>query len=168
MIFILLLFIHMKMKKTLLGAFLWIFTLAGIAILPNYTEWQRANLWNYTNYGNTNNNNNNTNTEWDNPTWGDMITGKSQLWSQLLTSIKSTITWILRILATVAVVICLYAGFIMMTSAGDENKYKNGMKILKYAAIWLAIILLSWLIVSAIFWFVNLNWWSGNTMEAQW
>jgi presenilin-like A22 family membrane protease len=86
-----------------------------------------------------------------------MITGKRQTGSQLLTTVKETIKWILGILATVAVVICLYAGFIMMTSAGDENKYKNGMKILKYAAIGLVIIALSWLIVSAIFWFVNLQ-----------
>jgi hypothetical protein len=33
-----LLFIHMKMKKMLLGAFLGIFAIAGIAILPNYTN----------------------------------------------------------------------------------------------------------------------------------
>ena len=129
---------HMKMKKMLVGAFLWIFTLAWVAILPNYASADSN--------------------EWDTPS-GDkhmlLDTNNDLAHAQLLSSIKSTIKWILGILATVAVVICLYAGFIMMTSAGDENKYKNGMKILKYAAIWLAIILLSWLIVSIIFWFVN-------------
>ena len=35
MIFILLLFTHMKMKKMLLGAFFGMFALAGIAVLPN-------------------------------------------------------------------------------------------------------------------------------------
>ena len=35
MIFILLLFTHMKMKKMLFGAFLGIFAMAGIAVLPN-------------------------------------------------------------------------------------------------------------------------------------
>jgi len=144
------------MKKTLFGTFLWIFTLAGIAILPNYTI--------------ADNETGNTTTEdlitdWGSDTGGrkettdnkNRISDASQKGSDLLTSIKNTIKWILGILATVAVVICLYAGFIMMTSAGDENKYKNGMKILKYAAIWLAIILLSWLIVSIVFWFVNIN-----------
>ncbi len=40
MIFILLLFTHMKMKKMLIGAFLGIFAVAGIAILPNYASAQ--------------------------------------------------------------------------------------------------------------------------------
>jgi hypothetical protein len=38
MIFILLLFTHMKMKKMLIGAFLGIFAVAGIAVLPNYAS----------------------------------------------------------------------------------------------------------------------------------
>jgi hypothetical protein len=36
--------------------------------------------------------------------------------------------------------------------------------VLKYAAIGLVIIGLSWIIVSAVFWFINLQWWSNNTM----
>ncbi len=144
------------MKKLLIGAFLWIFTLAWVAVLPNYVSATTADVTNTTfNWGNDG-------ASGDNRTiWGDLkgdnnaITGAENQNSTLLDTIKNTIKWILGILATVAVVICLYAGFIMMTSAGDENKYKNGMKVLKYAAIWLAIILLSWLIVSIIFWFVN-------------
>ena len=145
MIFILLLFTHMKMKKTLLGAFLWIFTLAWVAVLPNLTN------------ADTSSDPISYNTEWDSPNGQDMLNGKTQAGGELLTTVKKTINWILGILATIAVCICLYAGFIMMTSAGDEKKYENGMKILKYAAIGLVIIWLSWLIVSAIFWFVNLQ-----------
>lgn len=118
------------------------FALAGVAVLPNYTNADTTATWR------------------DSPesmAGTNMISDASLAWSKLIDSIKNTIKWILGILATVAVVICLYAGFVMMTSAGDENKYKNGMKILKYAAIGLAIILLSWLIVSVVFWFVNLN-----------
>ncbi len=142
-------FIHMKMKKLLVGAFLWIFTLAWVAVLPNYTSAASG--------------------DWDNPS-GDTnyLSDKNDTklqGSQLLETIKKTIKWILGILATVAVVICLYAGFVMMTSAGDENKYKNGMKILKYAAIWLAIILLSWLIVSVIFRFVHTQGGTTGVME---
>jgi hypothetical protein len=40
MIFILLLFTHMKMKKMLLGAFLGIFAVAGIAVLPGFVSAQ--------------------------------------------------------------------------------------------------------------------------------
>jgi hypothetical protein len=42
MLFILYYLLHMKMKKMLLGAFLGMFTLAGIAILPNYASAQDA------------------------------------------------------------------------------------------------------------------------------
>ena len=146
MIFILLLFTHMKMKKMLLGAFLGMFALAGVAVLPNVASADSGNT-----YDNT----------WNDPSGWDMITGKKQAWWQLLTTIKTTIKWLLGILATVAVAICLYGGFIMMTSAGDEKKYEKGLTVLKYAAIGLAIIGLSWIIVSAVFWFVNLQWgWS--------
>jgi hypothetical protein len=61
----------------------------------------------------------------------------------------------LGMLATIALVICLYAGFLMVTAAGDDAKYKKGMGILKQAGIGLAIIGLAWLIVSLIFRLIN-------------
>ena len=79
--------------------------------------------------------------------------------SSLLDTIKSTINWILGILATVALTICMYAWFKMLTSWGDSKWYDAGWKTLKNAALWLAIIWLSWLIVSAIIRFVKLQWW---------
>ena len=140
------------MKKMLLGAFLGMFALAGVAVLPNYAS---ADSGGVTTVGDH---------SWDNPQWNDMITGKAQAGGQLLTSLKKTINWLLGILATVAVVICLYGGFLMVTSAGDEKKYGKGLTVLKYAAIGLAIIGLSWIIVSAVFWFVNLQW-GGQDMQ---
>lgn len=77
--------------------------------------------------------------------------------SALLDTIRSTINWILWILATVALVICLYSWFKMLTSWWDSKWYDSWLKTLKNAALWLAIIWLSRLIVSAIFWFVNLQ-----------
>jgi hypothetical protein len=41
----------------------------------------------------------------------------------------------LGMLATIALVICLYAGFLMVTAAGDDGRYKKGMGILKQAGI---------------------------------
>lgn len=79
--------------------------------------------------------------------------------ASLLDTAKNTINWILWILATIALVICLYAGFKMLTSGWDDKWYKSGVSTLKNAALWLAIIWLSWLIVSAIFWFVELMGW---------
>jgi hypothetical protein len=49
----------------------------------------------------------------------------------------------------------LYGGFKMVTSAGDDTKYKAGFKVLKNAAIGLIIIGLSWILVSSIFWIIG-------------
>ncbi|MDR0650125.1 MAG: pilin [Candidatus Peribacteria bacterium] len=92
---------------------------------------------------------------------GDLSQGKginenqTQTGDKLINSIKSFINWVLGMLATIALVICLYAGFLMVTSAGDEAKYKKGMDILKKAGIGLIIIGLAWLIVSVVFWLIG-------------
>ena len=85
--------------------------------------------------------------------------------SGLLDTIKNAINWILWILATVALCICMYWGFKMLTSGWDTKWYNAGWTVLKNAAIWLAIILLSWMIVSVVFRFVGtLSWWN----QTQW
>ena len=150
-IFILLLLLHMKMKKMLVWAFLWMFAVAGIAVLPNYasagTDWSDPDAaWNY------------VTRDWD----------QKLTWSALLDTIKNAVNWILGILATVALIICLYGWFLMVTSAGDDKKYGNWLNVLKNAAIGLAIIWLSWMIVSVVFWFVNTLWhttWSDKQDE---
>ena len=139
-----LLFIHMmKLKKMLVGAFLWIFAVAGVAVNAQTPEPT-------------------SNTDWWNPGNQNLINNQDQQWSRLLDTIKSTINWLLGILATIALVICLYAGFLMVTAAGDDKKYQQGITILKHAAIGLAIIGLSWLIVSVIFWFVGNAAWTDE------
>ena len=85
--------------------------------------------------------------------------------SRLLDTIRNAINWILWILATVALCICMYWGFKMLTSGADGKWYKDWRTILKNAAIWLAIILLAWMIVSIVFRFVGtLSWWN----QTQW
>jgi hypothetical protein len=46
----------------------------------------------------------------------------------------------LGMLATIALVLVLWAGFQMVTAAGDDAKYKKGMTILKQAGIGLVIV----------------------------
>jgi hypothetical protein len=146
MIFILYYLLHMKMKKLLVGAFLWVFALTGVAVLPNYADA----------------------TAWANPDADANMVGD---WSQKLTqsafldTVKNAINWILWILATIALVICLYGWFKMITAGGDEKKYWDGLKVLKQAAIWLAIVGLSWMIVSVIFWFIGTLWWWNQTQS---
>ena len=45
----------------------------------------------------------------------------------------------------------IYHGFLMVTATGDDTQYKKGIKGIKFAAIAIAGIGASWLIVSAIF-----------------
>ena len=144
MIFILYLLLHMKMKKLLVGAFLGVFALAWVAVLPNYASA----------------------TDWANPDAdASMISDGSQTLtgSALLDTVKNAINWIMGILATIALVICLYGWFKMITAWGDEKKYGDGLKVLKQAAIWLAIVWLSWMIISVIFWFIGTLWWNNQT-----
>lgn len=81
----------------------------------------------------------------------------------LLHTVRVAINWVLWMLALVALVLCLYAWFRMMTSGGDSNQYKAWLSILKNAGIWLAIIAVSWLIVSLVFyvlkWTIQTQWW---------
>jgi hypothetical protein len=79
---------------------------------------------------------------------------------ELIDVIKNFINWVLGILSLIALVIILYAWFKMVTANWDETKYKDGFKIIQQAAVWLAIIGLSWFIVSMIFWLIQ---WSTAT-----
>lgn len=137
-LFILYYLSHMKMKKLLVGAFLGMFAVAGTAmVLPSYTEagWTTQDL-----------------KSTPNKISDDTLKGDS-----LLDTISNAINWLLAMLATIAVVICLYAGFLMVTSAWDEKKYEKWITILKYAAVGIAIVWLSWLIVSVVFWLLKQN-----------
>ncbi|MDP2669678.1 MAG: hypothetical protein Q8O99_01345 [bacterium] len=69
--------------------------------------------------------------------------------------VKAAVNRVLGILALIALLILLYGGFLMVTSAGDEEKYKKGFTILKHAAIGLLLIGVAWFIISLIFWLVN-------------
>ena len=75
--------------------------------------------------------------------------------SSLLNTITNAVNWILGMLALIALIICLWGGFQMVTAAGDDGKYKKGMGILKQAAIGLVIIGVSWMFVSVIFWLIG-------------
>ncbi len=84
---------------------------------------------------------------------------------ELIDVIKTFINWALWMLSLIALVIILYAWFKMVTAAGDETKYKDGFKIIQQAAVWLAVIGLSWFIVSIIFWIIVESGWGWQTTE---
>ena len=75
----------------------------------------------------------------------------------LIITIKNFINRVLWLLSLIAMALCLWWGFQMLTANWDETKYKKWFTILKQAWIGLAIIALSWLIVSLIFRVINKN-----------
>lgn len=86
--------------------------------------------------------------------------------SGLLDTIRNVINRCMWILATIVLCFCLYAWFKMLTSWADSKWYDDWLKVLKNALIWLAIILLARMIVSAVFWFVGtLSWWNQTKIE---
>lgn len=73
----------------------------------------------------------------------------------LIHTIRKAINWVLGLLSFICLCLVLYAGFLMLTSGWDSKKYEKWFSIMKNAAIWLAIIAVSWLIVSLIFYVIN-------------
>ena len=70
--------------------------------------------------------------------------------------IQVSINWILWLLATVALIYMLYCWFLVFSSWADDKNAQKGRKWIKTAAIALAWIGLSWLIVSAMIWFITM------------
>ena len=150
------------MKKTLLGAFLGIFAVAGIAVLPNYASageggegWGQVGTEDpglYDQFGES------TNLWYSDQdlTYAPEVYGKDSFQKDnLIKTIQKAINWVLGILRLIALALCLWGGFQMMVSGGDSKKYESGLNLLKWAAIGLAVIAVSWLVVSLIFYVIN-------------
>lgn len=69
----------------------------------------------------------------------------------------------LGVVGLLAVIFALYAGFIMMTSSGNEEKIAEGKKILMYSAVGIAIILGAYSITYFIYVGIYSSW--TNPME---
>ena len=76
--------------------------------------------------------------------------------NKFLASIKNIINRALGLLAFVAIVILLIAWFKMLFFAQDDWEQKKAFATVKNVAIALIFIGISWLIVSGIFWFVDI------------
>ena len=87
--------------------------------------------------------------------WIDVYGTNDYQEDSLIHTIRKAINWVLWLLAFVCLCLTLYAGFLMLTSGWDSKKFWEWFSIIKNAAIWLAIIAVSWLIVSLIFYVIN-------------
>lgn len=75
---------------------------------------------------------------------------------EVMELIQIVINWLLAILATVAFIVILYNGFLILSAWSDDKNSSKGKNWLKTAAIALMWILLSRLIISVIIWFIKL------------
>ncbi len=78
----------------------------------------------------------------------------TSLW-YVTTLIQVLINWLLWILSFVALVYMLYCGFLVFSSGSDDKNASKGKKWILTAAIALAWIWLSWLVISAMIRFIN-------------
>ena len=97
--------------------------------------------------------------------WVTGVTGVVLPWTEdsieaaddvlVVETIQNAINRVLWILAFVALIILLYAWLLMLTAAGNEERFNKWRTILKQVALWLAFIGLAWIIVSMIFWLID-------------
>jgi hypothetical protein len=79
---------------------------------------------------------------------------KTELW-YALALVKIAVNRILWMLAFVALIYMLYCGYLILSSWSDDKNAWKGKQWIKTAAIVIAWIGLSWLIISAMIWFIN-------------
>jgi len=75
--------------------------------------------------------------------------------NRIINILNIIINYSLGILALIALIYLIYHGILMLTAAGDEERYNTGLKGLKYAVIALIGIGLSWFIISLIFYIID-------------
>ena len=101
----------------------------------------------------------------ENKLWGitsadTEITTHPQSESAVLKIISNIINYALGLVSLVALIYLIYHGILVLTAAWDETQYKRWLKWVKYAAIALAWLWLSRILISFIFYVINgiINW----------
>ena len=67
--------------------------------------------------------------------------------ADLKETVLNIMRWLLGIMTLIAVVMIIYAGFIWLTAAGNEDNVDKAKKIISAAVIGLIVVLLAWAIV---------------------
>ncbi len=73
----------------------------------------------------------------------------------LIRAITTWLGWLITILAIIALVVLVYGGILMITAAGEDDRYKKWFTILKQAAIWLIYIGLAWLFIMLVLFLIH-------------
>ena len=89
-------------------------------------------------------------------TYNPDVAGSKKFQSDnLILTIRKAINWVLGILSFIALALWLWGGFQMMISGWDSKKYEAWINLLKRSAIGLAVIAVSWLVISLVFYVIN-------------
>jgi len=75
--------------------------------------------------------------------------------NRVINIFNTIINYTLGLLSMVALVYLIYHGILILTAAGDEERFNTGLQWIKYAGIALAWIGLSWFVVSLIFYLID-------------
>lgn len=71
-------------------------------------------------------------------------------WEDFIEMTNTIINWLITIATSVAVLLFMYAGFLYLTSGGDESQVKQATTIFTNVAVGFAIMLIAWLLVITI------------------
>lgn len=82
--------------------------------------------------------------------------------------IQTIAIYVLSFISLIAVIYLMYAWFIVLTAAWDEEKLKKTKSIILYVIIWIVIIWLAWPIFTWVIWMLDSwstasTWWSSCT-----
>lgn len=66
--------------------------------------------------------------------------------------VQKILAYLLTFLKLLAIILIIYAWFLMLTAVWDEEKFKKWKTIIIFTIIWLIIIYLAWPIVTFIIW----------------
>lgn len=72
---------------------------------------------------------------------GDTLIGNTS--TDLVGLIRTFVLWVVGLLALAAVIMGIYAGYLIVTAGGDEEKVKKGKNILIQVAIGIVVIFLA-------------------------
>jgi hypothetical protein len=87
--------------------------------------------------------------------WGDQyIENHDTAKERTLAIVINLVSYALLLASLVALIYLIYHGVLVITAVGDDARYKQGLKWIKYAAIALIGLWLSWVIINTIFWLI--------------
>jgi hypothetical protein len=79
--------------------------------------------------------------------------------------IQDIVTILITFVSIIAVIYIIYAWFVILTAAWDDEKITKMKKLIIYVVIWIIIIWLAWSIFIWIAWVLDSNWWSGRWLS---